>query len=91
VLSYPVPLVRTMVRAQTLIMAVFGLTIGSLVAAPGLAAFEYGLTGSLVPSIPLRAYGALLAAHAALGFAATVRPTRLALRMNLVKAMATRE
>jgi putative ABC transport system permease protein len=72
-------------------MVVFGLAIASLVAAPVLAVYEYGLTGSAVPAIPLRACGALLGVYAVLGFVATVLPTRLALRMNPVKAMAARE
>jgi putative ABC transport system permease protein len=83
--------VRTMVRAETLIMVVFGLAIGSLVAAPALAVYQHSLTGSAVPSIPLKAYGVLLGVYALLGFLATVLPTRLALRMNPVKAMAARE
>jgi putative ABC transport system permease protein len=83
--------VRAMVRAETMIVVAFGLTIGSIVAAPGLAAFSYSLTGSAMPSIPLKAYGALLGAFALLGFAATVLPTRVALRMDPVKAMAARE
>ena len=83
--------VRTMVRAETLIMVTFGLTLGSLIAAPGLAAFNYSLTGSAIPSVSIRIYGGLLAAFALLGFAATVLPTRLALRMNPIRAMAARE
>ena len=83
--------VRTMIRAETLMTVAFGLTIGSLIAAPGLAAFNYSLTGSAVPSVPIRAYGVLLATYALLGFAATVLPTRLALRMDPIKAMAARE
>ncbi len=83
--------VKTMIRAETLIMVAFGLTIGSIIAAPGLAAFNYSLTGSAVPSISIKAYGGLLAVYALLGFAATVLPTRLALRMNPIKAMAARE
>jgi putative ABC transport system permease protein len=83
--------VKTMIRAETLIMVTFGLAIGSLIAAPGLAAFNYSLTGSAVPSVSITTYGGLLAAYALLGFAATVLPTRLALRMNPIKAMAARE
>jgi len=83
--------VRSMIRTETLIMVAFGLTIGTLIAAPGLAAFNYSLTGSAIPSVPIRIYGALLATYALLGFAATVLPTRLALRMNPITAMAARE
>ena len=83
--------VRTMIRTETLIMVAFGLTIGSIIAAPGLAVFNYSLTGSAIPSVPIRIYAGLLAAYAVLGFAATVLPTRLALRMNPIRAMAARE
>lgn len=83
--------VRTMIRAETLIMVTFGLTIGTIIAAPGLAAFNYSLTGSAIPSVSPRAFGGLLAFYAVLGFAATILPTRLALRMNPVTAMAARE
>ena len=72
-------------------MVVFGLAIGSLVAAPALAVYQHSLTGSAVPSIPLKAYGVRLGVYALLGFAAPVLPTRLAPRMNPVKAMAARE
>jgi putative ABC transport system permease protein len=80
-----------MIRAETLIMVAFGLTIGSLIAAPGLAVFNYSLTGSALPSVSIRTYGGLLAVYALLGFAATVLPMRLALRINPIKAMAARE
>jgi putative ABC transport system permease protein len=83
--------VTRMMRAETFIMVSFGLTIGSIIAAPALVAFSYGLTGSLAPSIPARAYAGLLAAYALVGFAATVVSTRLALRMNPVGAMAARD
>ena len=82
--------VRTMVRAETLIVVTFGLAIGSIIAAPGLAAFNYSLTGSAVPSVSIRTYGGLLAVYALLGFAAGILPTRLALRMNPVKEMTAR-
>ena len=65
--------------------------IGSIIAAPGLAAFNYSLTGSAIPSVSIRTYGGLLAVYALLGFAAGVLPTRLALRMNPVKEMTARE
>ena len=83
--------VRTMVRAETLIMVTFGLALGSLIAAPGLAALSYSLTGSAIPSVSIGIYGGLLAAFALLGFASTVLPTRLALRTNPITAMAARE
>ncbi len=48
--------VKTMIRAETLITVTFGLTIGSLIAAPGLVAFNYSLTGAAFPSVPIRNY-----------------------------------
>ncbi len=83
--------VRRMIRGETLIMVSFGLAIGSLIAAPGLAAFSYSMTGSAFPSVSAKTYVGLLAVYAAIGFAASVLPTRLALRMDPVKAMAARE
>ncbi len=83
--------VRTMIRAETLIVVTFGLVIGSIIAAPGLVAFNYSLTGSAVPSVSIRTYVGLLAVYALLGFAAGILPTRLALRMNPVKEMTARE
>ncbi len=83
--------VRAMVRAETLIMVAFGLTIGSLIAAPGLAAFNHSLTGSALPAVSLRTYGALLAVYAVLGFLASDLPARIAMGMNPIKAMAARE
>ena len=80
-----------MIRAETLIMVAFGLSVGAIVAAPGLAAFNYSLTGSAVPPVSIRVFGGLLVIYALLGFVATIAPTRFALRMNPVKAMAARE
>ena len=83
--------VRAMIRTETMIMVGFGLTTGSLIAAPGLALLNRSLTGSLLPSVPLKIYLALLAFYAAVGLAATVFPTRLSLRANPVTATAHRE
>jgi len=82
---------RRMVRAETLIVVLFGITIGSLVAAPALAVFSYGLTGTAVPDVPLWMLGGIVAGAALLGLAATVLPTRLALRTNPIAAMGARE
>jgi putative ABC transport system permease protein len=80
-----------MIRTETLVMIAYGLTTGSLIAAPGLALLNRSLTGSLVPSVPMRSYLALLAFYAAVGLAATVLPTRWSLRANPVTAAAHRE
>ncbi len=83
--------VRAMIRTETAIMVAFGLTAGSLIAAPGLALLNHSLTGSLVPAVPFWASISLLAFYAAVGFAATVIPTRSSLRTNPVAATAHRE
>jgi putative ABC transport system permease protein len=83
--------VRSMIRTETVIMVGFGLTMGSLIAAPGLALLNRSLTGSLLPSVPLGVCLGLLAFYAAVGVAATVFPTRLSLRVNPVAATAHRE
>ena len=83
--------VRAMVRGETLIMVAFGLAIGSLIAAPGLAVVQPQPHRLLVPAVPLWASARCSTSTRLLGFAATVLPTRLALRMNPVKAMAARE
>jgi len=83
--------VRAMIRTETVIMVGFGLTIGSLIAAPGLALLNRSLTGSLLPSVPLKIYVALLGFYATVGLAATVFPLRLSLRADPVTATASRE
>lgn len=83
--------VRSMVRAETVIMVVFGLAVGSLVAVPGLAGVNHSLTGSALPAVSLKAYGAIVAGYAVLAFAACILPTRIALRLNPVTAMAARQ
>ena len=80
----------TMIRAETLITAAFAAAMGTLVALPGLAVLSNDLTGSPFPSVPLWLYGCLIAAYVLLGFAATVLPTRLALRSEPVTAMTAR-
>ncbi len=62
-----------------------------MIALPGLALFSRELTGSAVPSGPFWIYGALVSFFAALAFAASSVSTRLALRMDPVKAMAARQ
>ena len=56
--------VRSMVRAETVIMVVFGLAVGSLVALPGLAGVNHSLTGSALPAVSFKAYGAIVAGYA---------------------------
>ena len=76
--------VRAMIRGETLITVAFGLVMGTLIVIPGLVVLNQGLTGSLVPSVPVGLYAVLVGGYAAITFAATVFPTRLALRANPV-------
>jgi len=83
--------VSRMVRSETLIVLCFGLTMGSLIALPGLAVFSHGVTGSPVDGVPIKGYFGLLAVYAVLGFAASALATRGAMRMDPVAAMSARE
>ena len=76
--------VRAMIRGETLITVAFGLVMGTLIVIPGLVVLNQGLTGSLVPSVPVGLYAVLVGGYAAITFAATVLPTRLALRADPV-------
>jgi putative ABC transport system permease protein len=76
--------IRAMIRTETLIMIAYGLTTGTLIALPGLALLNRSLTGSLLPSVPMTSFVALLAFYAIVGLAATVLPTRWSLRDNPV-------
>jgi putative ABC transport system permease protein len=69
--------VRSMVRAESLITVVFGLAVGPIVAVSGLAGVYHSLTGSVLPAVSLKAYGAIVAGWAVLAFAACILPTRM--------------
>jgi ABC-type dipeptide/oligopeptide/nickel transport system ATPase component len=90
-ITLPLRLAKQKPDNSLLIMLAFGLTIGTIVAIPGLAVLSHDLTGSAVPSVPLWLYGGLVLFYTALAFAAGVVSTRLALRMDPVRAMAARE
>ncbi len=83
--------VTRMVRAEALIVALFGMTVGSLAAAPGLVVYSRSLTGDSMPAVPLWMVGGLLGGCLAVALLATVLPTRLALRANPVVATGARE
>jgi putative ABC transport system permease protein len=83
--------VRAMVRGEMLIVIAFGVSLGTIIATPGLVMVSHDLTGSVIPDVPFWAYGALVAFYATLGFAASSISTRLALRTNPIQAMAARE
>jgi putative ABC transport system permease protein len=69
-----------MVRFEVLIVVTFAIVVGALTAAPGVVAFSIGKTGSPVPAVPLWLVGGVLGGAALLASAATVVPTRRALR-----------
>jgi putative ABC transport system permease protein len=79
--------VRRMMRWETLLVVVFGALLGSVISAATLMAFSYGLTGSIVPVVPLWQYGLVLGIAALLGFAANMLPMRLALRVTPIQAV----
>ncbi len=73
--------VTRMVRFEVLLIVAFATTLGVLTAAPGVVAFSYGQTGSVVPAASPWTYGGLPACAALLAFGASVVPTRRALRL----------
>ena len=83
--------IGTMVRAETLIMVAFGLAIGSCIALPGARDVQprpHRLGDPLRASLDLRRARRFFGV---LAFAASGVSTRLALRMDPVRAMAARE
>jgi len=82
---------RSMIRIETAIMVVFGITIGTLIAVPGLALFSRDVSGDLLPDVSLRLYAGLVGLYAVLAFIATAVPVRLAGRVDPVQALAARE
>jgi putative ABC transport system permease protein len=81
--------VSRMVRFEVLLIVAFATTVGLLTAAPGIAVFSYGKTGSLVPAVPLWICGGLPLGAALLAFSAGVIPTRRALRAARGRATAS--
>ncbi len=82
---------RSMIRAETAIMVVFGVTIGTLVAVPGLVLFSRDVSGALLPDVSLRVYAGLVGLYTVLAFVATAVPVRLAARVDPVHALGARE
>jgi len=52
---------------------------------------NHSLAGSALPALSFNGYGAIVGGYAALAFAACILPTRIALRLNPVTAMAARQ
>jgi len=69
-----------MVRFEVLIVVGFATVVGALTAAPGVMAFSYGETGSLVPAIPAWLWLGLPLTAAMLASVAIAVPLRSALR-----------
>jgi putative ABC transport system permease protein len=71
---------RRMIRLEVVLTVAFATTLGMLTAAPGIAVFSYGKSGSFVPAAPAWIWLGLPASAFLLGLAASVLPTRSALR-----------
>jgi putative ABC transport system permease protein len=82
---------RSMIRAETAIMVAFGVTIGTLVAVPGLVLFSRDVSGGLLPEVSLHLYAGLVGLYTVLAFVATAVPVRLATRVDPVLALGARE
>jgi putative ABC transport system permease protein len=80
-----------MIQVETLITALVGLTLGALVAAPGLMVYSRSLTGELVPAVPAWMAGSLVVGSVLLALAGAVLPTRRALRTSPLAATGARE
>jgi len=72
--------VLRMMRWESLLVTLIAVILGSLISAVTLVAFSLGMTGSYTPYIPPLAYLAVIAAAAAMTFAATEVAVRGALR-----------
>ncbi len=83
--------VGRMIQVETLITALVGLTLGALVAAPGLMVYSRSLTGELVPAVPAWMAGSLVVGSVLLALAGAVLPTRRALRTSPLAATGARE
>jgi putative ABC transport system permease protein len=71
-----------MVRFEVLIIVTFATVVGALTAAPGVIAFTYGQTGSVVPTIPAWIWLGVPLTAAFLAFVAIAMPLRGALKAS---------
>ncbi len=69
-----------MVRFEVLIVVTFAIVVGALTAAPGVVAFTYGQTGSLVPTVPAWLWLGLPSTALGLASVAIAVPLRAALK-----------
>ena len=72
--------VRHMMRCETLIVVAAGCLLGTVVAAGALLPFTKVVTGSFVPTTPLKWCAVIVGGALILGLIATMVPTRMALR-----------
>jgi len=63
-----------MLLAETALIVVIGLMLGTAVGAVTLVTFSLGATGSPVPSVPMASYATIVAATVALAAPATLLP-----------------
>lgn len=80
-----------MLCTETVTATVVAVLLGTAIALVTLGAFGKGMTGSLLPYVPLQAYLAVIATVAALALAATLIPARFALRARPADALGARE
>jgi putative ABC transport system permease protein len=71
-----------MIRFEVLIDVTFATLVGALTAAPGVIAFTYGQTGSLVPTVPVWLWLGLPLTAAVLASVAIALPLRAALKAS---------
>jgi putative ABC transport system permease protein len=71
-----------MIRFEVLIVVTFATLVGALTAAPGVIAFTYGQTGSLVPTVPAWLWLGLPLTAAVLASVAIALPLRAALKAS---------
>ncbi|MEU8145593.1 FtsX-like permease family protein [Nonomuraea sp. NPDC048901] len=83
--------VLRMLRLETLAAVVVAVTIGTAIALVTLSAFSMGMTGSLLPHVPLLTYLAVIAAAAGLALLATALPGRLVLGRRPVELIGARD
>ncbi|GIG58142.1 ABC transporter permease [Longispora fulva] len=80
-----------MLRWESAVVAVIGLVFGTAVSLAVLTGFSVGLTGAASPQVPLMTYIVVALGSAALAFASTLVPGRLALRANPADTIGARQ
>jgi putative ABC transport system permease protein len=83
--------VRSMARWEAVLIVAIGLGLGLAIAATALLPLSHALTGSIRPYVPPGQLAAILGISALLAFLALALPTRRALRVRPVEAIALGE